>query len=156
MKPWLFSKLPLAIPAGAFKTNYHFGEIGAKQYALRRSAGKAKQRLRCPIDQATSRHFGTNRDNGTPRRVYDGLSHRAYIALGSNLGNRVGMIEKACKMMEADGNIRISKSSSLYETEPMYVRDQNSFINGVCEVSLPFQLIRVCILLFPRMAGLNM
>lgn len=75
--------------------------------------------------------------NGSPDELYSELPHKAYVALGSNLGNRIEIIERACKMMEEDRSIRISRTSSLYETEPMYVKDQDRFINGVCEVSLP-------------------
>jgi len=60
--------------------------------------------------------------------------HRAFIALGSNLGDRIGMIERACNEMSSRG-IKIKRTSSLWETEPMYVLDQANFINGVCEVS---------------------
>ena len=60
--------------------------------------------------------------------------HTAFIALGSNLGDRIGMIERACNEMSLRG-IKIKRTSSLWETEPMYVLDQASFINGVCEVS---------------------
>jgi len=59
---------------------------------------------------------------------------KAYIALGSNLGDRIGWIEKACDEMSSRG-IKVTKTSSLWETEPMYVLDQGNFINGVCEVS---------------------
>jgi 2-amino-4-hydroxy-6-hydroxymethyldihydropteridine diphosphokinase / dihydropteroate synthase len=59
----------------------------------------------------------------------------AYIALGSNLGDRVGWIEKACKLMSSRSDIKIKRTSCLWETEPMYVTDQGSFINGVCEAS---------------------
>jgi 2-amino-4-hydroxy-6-hydroxymethyldihydropteridine diphosphokinase/dihydropteroate synthase len=59
----------------------------------------------------------------------------AYIALGSNLGDRTGWIEKACNEMSARG-IKITRTSSLWETEPMYVLDQDSFINGACEVCI--------------------
>lgn len=59
---------------------------------------------------------------------------KAYIALGSNLGDRIDWIEKACKEMTARG-IKVTRTSSLWETEPMYVLDQGNFINGVCEVS---------------------
>ncbi|KAI9799488.1 MAG: trifunctional dihydropteroate synthetase [Piccolia ochrophora] len=64
--------------------------------------------------------------------------HRAFIALGSNLGNRVAMIEEACRHMTTKG-IRVLRTSSLWETAPMYVTNQNSFVNGACEVetSLP-------------------
>ncbi|KAL2024515.1 hypothetical protein VTK56DRAFT_7558 [Thermocarpiscus australiensis] len=57
----------------------------------------------------------------------------AYIALGSNLGDRIGWIEKACNEMDARG-IRVKRTSSLWETEPMYVLDQDRFVNGACEV----------------------
>lgn len=59
----------------------------------------------------------------------------AYIALGSNLGDRIGMIEKACNEMSKRG-IKIKRTSSLWETEPMYVLEQEKFINGACEVCI--------------------
>ncbi len=59
----------------------------------------------------------------------------AYIALGSNMGDRIGWIEKACNEMDARG-IRVTRTSSLWETEPMYVLDQDRFVNGACEVRL--------------------
>ncbi|PSN69505.1 folic acid synthesis protein [Corynespora cassiicola Philippines] len=62
------------------------------------------------------------------------MQHRAFIALGSNLGDRVAEIERACKEMEAGGSIRIRRTSSLWETKAMYVLDQDKFVNGVCEV----------------------
>lgn len=61
----------------------------------------------------------------------------AYIALGSNLGDRVGMIEQACKEMDSRG-IKVKRTSSLWETEPMYVLDQDRFVNGACEVRLSY------------------
>lgn len=60
----------------------------------------------------------------------------AYIALGSNLGDRISEIEKACNEMNRRG-IRVKRTSSLWETEPMYVTDQDRFINGACEVGNP-------------------
>lgn len=59
---------------------------------------------------------------------------KAYIALGSNLGDRIAEIERACREMDARG-IRVTRTSSLWETEPMYFADQDRFVNGVCEVS---------------------
>ncbi|GLB05159.1 trifunctional dihydropteroate synthetase [Aspergillus tubingensis] len=60
-------------------------------------------------------------------------THRAFIAFGSNVGDRIDMIEAACRELER-ANIRIKRTSSLFETAPMYVLDQDPFINGVCEV----------------------
>ncbi|KAH6895563.1 Dihydropteroate synthase-like protein [Thelonectria olida] len=57
----------------------------------------------------------------------------AYIALGSNLGDRVAEIERACNEMDKRG-IKVKRTSSLWETEPMYVEDQARFVNGACEV----------------------
>ena len=57
-----------------------------------------------------------------------------YIALGSNMGNRIEHIEAACGKLNMAG-IRVSRTSALYETKPMYVEDQDPFINGVCEVN---------------------
>ncbi|KAI0470152.1 Dihydropteroate synthase [Xylaria cf. heliscus] len=57
----------------------------------------------------------------------------AYIALGSNMGDRVAMIEQACYQMDTRG-IKVKRTSSLWETEPMYVLDQDRFVNGACEV----------------------
>jgi 2-amino-4-hydroxy-6-hydroxymethyldihydropteridine diphosphokinase/dihydropteroate synthase len=67
--------------------------------------------------------------------------HRAFIALGSNVGDRVEMIEKACLEMDK-ANIKVRRTSSLFETKPMYVLEQDTFINGVCEVRnlFPFAL----------------
>ena len=63
------------------------------------------------------------------------MEHRAFIALGSNLGDRVAMIEQACKEMDQTGTIKVLRTSSLWETKAMYVLDQDKFVNGVCEVT---------------------
>jgi len=60
-----------------------------------------------------------------------------FIALGSNVGDRLVNIEKACREMDAEPGIRIVRTSALYETAPMYVTDQDTFLNGVCEASDP-------------------
>lgn len=62
------------------------------------------------------------------------MEHRAYIALGSNLGDRIAMIEEACRRMDSSGQIKVRRTSSLWETKAMYVLDQDKFVNGVCEV----------------------
>lgn len=62
------------------------------------------------------------------------------IALGSNLGNRIEEIEKACRAIDADPDMRIVDTSFLYETKPMYVEDQGEFVNGACEVRTGFEL----------------
>jgi peroxiredoxin len=60
--------------------------------------------------------------------------HRAFIALGSNMGDRLEMIERACKLLDQSGEVSILRTSSLWETKAMYVENQADFLNGVCEV----------------------
>ncbi|KZM28256.1 2-amino-4-hydroxy-6-hydroxymethyldihydropteridine diphosphokinase [Ascochyta rabiei] len=70
--------------------------------------------------------------------------NRAFVALGSNMGDRVAMIEQACREMEAGGKIKVVRTSSLWETKAMYVIDQNMFVNGACEIETslsPIQLL---------------
>ncbi|KAL8864833.1 MAG: hypothetical protein Q9174_007201 [Haloplaca sp. 1 TL-2023] len=70
-------------------------------------------------------------------------TRRAYIALGSNVGDRMSMVEQACRAMNRRG-IKLLRTSSIYETVPMYKIDQASFLNGVCEVETtlsPHQLL---------------
>lgn len=77
-------------------------------------------------------------------------SHRAVIALGSNLGDRFQSIELALRLLEEPGYVFTSTSSVspenvvadvvdtsfMYEAAPMYVTDQPAFINCACIVRL--------------------
>ncbi|EMR08122.1 folic acid synthesis protein fol1 [Pneumocystis murina B123] len=56
-----------------------------------------------------------------------------YISLGSNLGNRVKFILDAIEKMSTKG-IKVLKTSMLYESKPMYFKDQPAFYNAVCKV----------------------
>lgn len=70
----------------------------------------------------------------SPARKLDTLNdHLVYIALGSNIGDRIAMLDSACRELDRCG-IRVVRTSALYETEPMYLQEQRSFVNGACEV----------------------
>lgn len=66
-----------------------------------------------------------------------GAGVRVFVALGSNMGDRLGTIQEACRRMNQHSDIRVLRTSSLWETKAMYVVDQADFLNGVCEVSAP-------------------
>jgi 2-amino-4-hydroxy-6-hydroxymethyldihydropteridine diphosphokinase len=53
----------------------------------------------------------------------------AYIALGSNLGDRAKALAAATDRLERLG--RVEARSSLYETEPVGLHDQPTFLNAV-------------------------
>jgi dihydropteroate synthase/2-amino-4-hydroxy-6-hydroxymethyldihydropteridine diphosphokinase len=68
----------------------------------------------------------------------------AYLALGSNLGDRVENINQALLLLEQEDCI-VLDTSFLYETPPMYHIDQPAFLNGVCKVATslePHALLR--------------
>jgi 2-amino-4-hydroxy-6-hydroxymethyldihydropteridine diphosphokinase len=69
------------------------------------------------------------------------FSHRnhaskAYVALGSNLGDRAGNLLLALRgMMEAA--MCVCRVSSIYETEPVSEVEQPAFLNMVAEIGTP-------------------
>jgi 2-amino-4-hydroxy-6-hydroxymethyldihydropteridine diphosphokinase len=66
-----------------------------------------------------------------------------YIALGSNVGDRAAMLERAMAAMNSAG-IRVSRQSSFYVTEPVDAPGQAWFLNAVVEAEtslLPLQLL---------------
>jgi len=55
----------------------------------------------------------------------------AYLSLGSNMGDREANVRKALDHLATNPRIRVMKVSSLYETAPIGVTDQNDFFNAV-------------------------
>ncbi len=56
----------------------------------------------------------------------------AYIALGTNVGDRENNLRAALRLL-AEAGIRILKQSSIYETEPLDYLEQAWFLNAVLE-----------------------
>ena len=72
----------------------------------------------------------------------------AYLCLGSNIGDRVGYVQQATKMLVESGKVTIVRSSALYETEPWGKPDQSWFLNAVLEVKTdlePKELLKLCL-----------
>ncbi len=71
---------------------------------------------------------------------------RAYLALGSNLGNRAEALAGARTMLQASG-VRVIAASRVYESAPWGVVDQPPFLNQVVEVETtlaPRELLERC------------
>lgn len=60
---------------------------------------------------------------------------KAYIGLGSNLGNRAGNLLLATRGLIGAG-LHVSRLSAIYETEPLDVSAHNSYLNMVAEVDV--------------------
>lgn len=58
----------------------------------------------------------------------------AYIGLGSNLKDRMRNLSEATELIEENSKIKVLKRSSVYQTEPVGVKDQPDFLNMVLEV----------------------
>ena len=71
----------------------------------------------------------------------------AYLCLGSNIGDKVGYVQQAVKMLTATGMVTVVRSSALYETEPWGNKDLDWFVNAVIEVKTklsPRELLDLC------------
>ena len=70
---------------------------------------------------------------------------RVYLSLGSNLGDRVGQIRKALRLLSEAG-VRIQRVSSFYKTEPVDFGPQPWFVNCAVEGTtdlMPLQLLKL-------------
>ena len=56
---------------------------------------------------------------------------RAYVGLGSNLGDRAQTLLDAVEALGAEDGVEIAGVSSLIETDPVGFLDQPRFVNGV-------------------------
>jgi 2-amino-4-hydroxy-6-hydroxymethyldihydropteridine diphosphokinase len=68
---------------------------------------------------------------------------RIYLSLGSNVGDRERNLRKALERLASD-DVRVLRSSRIYETEPVGYTDQAWFLNLVVEAEttlFPMQLL---------------
>jgi len=71
---------------------------------------------------------------------------RAFLGLGSNLGDRALYLKEAISALESP-TIKILATSRIYETEPWGVMDQPQYWNQVIEIETtlePRDLLHVC------------
>ena len=76
-----------------------------------------------------------NKDGAAPLfpdsgEFLEGQLHTAFIAFGSNVGPSLTYINNSIQELETRG-IKVVGTSSIYESDPMYVTDQPKFYNGI-------------------------
>jgi 2-amino-4-hydroxy-6-hydroxymethyldihydropteridine diphosphokinase len=71
----------------------------------------------------------------------------AILALGTNIGDRIGNIDEAIRLLTADGSVRLVARSCLYRSAPWGVTDQDWFVNACVAVKTdlsPRELLERC------------
>ncbi|KAF7722729.1 trifunctional dihydropteroate synthetase [Apophysomyces ossiformis] len=74
-------------------------------------------------------------EEGTSKEVPATYTQTAYIAIGTNVGDKVDNIHRALDMLETESNCVVLDTSFLYETPAMYYTEQAPFLNAVCKVA---------------------
>ena len=62
------------------------------------------------------------------------MENTAFIALGSNMGNRYDNLTNAIEKLTSYSEIQLVNYSSIYETDPVGYEDQDLFLNMVIEI----------------------
>lgn len=73
--------------------------------------------------------------------------YRAYLGLGTNMGDREGYLIEACKIINSNPKINILNESKIYETKAWGYTEQDDFLNMCLEIQTiltPQQLLEVC------------
>jgi 2-amino-4-hydroxy-6-hydroxymethyldihydropteridine diphosphokinase len=80
---------------------------------------------------------------------------RAFVGLGSNLGDREATILRALARLQEEPDLSIVRVSTLRETEPVGYVDQPPFLNGVVELetALPARDLLTRLLAIERELG---
>ncbi|SDN84687.1 2-amino-4-hydroxy-6-hydroxymethyldihydropteridine diphosphokinase [Bacillus sp. OK048] len=76
------------------------------------------------------------------------MENTAFIALGSNIGNRYDYLTKALERLVNHPKIQLVNYSSVYETDPVGYEDQDLFLNMVIEIITSFgahELLDYCL-----------
>ena len=79
-----------------------------------------------------------------PQSVFDMSGENVFLSLGSNIGDREANLRSAVAALPAAG-VRVTRMSSLYETQPVDFLEQAWFLNCVVqgETELqPLELLR--------------
>ncbi|SCW03092.1 LAFE_0G02762g1_1 [Lachancea fermentati] len=74
-------------------------------------------------------------------------SNTAIVAFGSNVGDRFENIKSAIDILDAHPSVTVMAVSSIFESEPMYFKNQSLFLNGCLKIQTnlnPEDLLKLC------------
>lgn len=83
---------------------------------------------------------------------------RAFIGLGSNVGDRLGYVQQAMQLLKDIPRIKVIECSSLYETEPIGKEYSAWFVNAVAAVDTNLsaeELLDICVDIEKRLAEMH-
>jgi len=83
------------------------------------------------------------------------LVHRAFIGLGSNVGDGPAEIQKALTSLQSANGIEVLRVSSLYITAAWGRTDQADFTNAVAEIGTNLSAIQLLQVLLQLEAGMG-
>lgn len=75
------------------------------------------------------------------------MSETAFLGLGSNLGDRLGNLQRAVDLLGAEPGITPTRCSRVWETEPVGGPPQPDFLNVVLRAAIdlePLELLAAC------------
>lgn len=75
------------------------------------------------------------------------MSNKAYLSLGSNIGDRVENLKAAVGLLEEQTTVKVTGKSSFYTTAPVGYLEQADFVNIAIEIETalsPIELLKVC------------
>jgi 2-amino-4-hydroxy-6-hydroxymethyldihydropteridine diphosphokinase len=83
------------------------------------------------------------------------VTTRAYVGLGSNLGDREATLLRALELLDAEAGVAVTAVSALRDTEPVGYVNQPRFLNGVAVVDteLPARELLDRLLIVERSLG---
>ncbi|MGZ0655779.1 2-amino-4-hydroxy-6-hydroxymethyldihydropteridine diphosphokinase [Coraliomargarita sp. W4R53] len=73
---------------------------------------------------------------------------RAYVALGSNLGDRLGQMQSALQHLAADDRLTVLQVSPVFENRAVGMGQVDDFLNAIAEVETslaPLELLDRCL-----------
>lgn len=137
-----------------------------RDYPVRRvrvAVKKPQVLLPGPLEWAGAEVTGERKPEDIRERELEAAGERepaaegvtAYLALGSNLGDRQTNLWQALGRLASHPQLRLKRVSSFYETRPVGNQQQGNFLNAVAEVETRLQPLELLSFLQEVEAGLG-